>query len=280
MIRRSRVIRAAMVFVVFLAARAQTTAPPSSVPVGSSQEPAVIDSTSTKIAFDNDGNIAREQTTRVLVQTDAGVQRWGLLTFPFQSATQTVEIDYVRVRKPDGTTLTTPPDNVQDLDAEITRSAPFYSDLREKHVAVKGLGKGDTLEYQAHWHAIKPLIPGQFWFQYSFQHTSVVLDERIEIKVPAGRAVKAKDRKPRRRSPQNQVTASTPGPSPSRRSPSRRIRTRKQRKPRKVCSPLLTFRSVASKPGRMWVAGTGTFRKTASSPLRRSAPNLLNSPKA
>jgi tetratricopeptide (TPR) repeat protein len=192
MIRRSRVIRAAMVFVVFLAARAQTTAPPSSVPVGSSQEPAVIDSTSTKIAFDNDGNIAREQTTRVLVQTDAGVQRWGLLTFPFQSATQTVEIDYVRVRKPDGTTLTTPPDNVQDLDAEITRSAPFYSDLREKHVAVKGLGKGDTLEYQAHWHAIKPLIPGQFWFQYSFQHTSVVLDERIEIKVPAGRAVKAK----------------------------------------------------------------------------------------
>jgi Tfp pilus assembly protein PilF len=146
----------------------------------------------TKVAFDNEGNSSREQTTQVLVQTDAGVQQWGLLTFPFQSATQTVEIDYVRVRKPDGTTLITPPDNFQDLDSEITRSAPFYSDLREKHAAVKGLAKGDTLEYQAHWRDLKPLIPGQFWLQYNFQHSSAVLDERIEIKVPAGRAVKVK----------------------------------------------------------------------------------------
>ena len=81
----------------------------------------------------------------------------GLLTFPFQSATETVGIDYVRVHKPDGSIQITPPENVQDLDAEITRSAPFYSDLREKHVAVKGLGKGDILEYEAHG-VTKPLI--------------------------------------------------------------------------------------------------------------------------
>ena len=146
----------------------------------------------TKITFESDGNSTREQTSRVRVQTDSGVKQWGLLSFPFQSATQTVEIDYVRVRKADGTTLITPPDNVQDLDSEITRSAPFYSDLREKHVAVKGLGKGDILEYAAHWHTTKPLIPGQFWFQYSFQHEGVVLDERVEIRVPGERAVKVR----------------------------------------------------------------------------------------
>ncbi len=147
---------------------------------------------STKIAFENDGSFTREQTSRVRVQTDAGVQQWGLLSFPFQSATQTVEIDYVRVRKADGSILTTPPDNVQDLDSEITRGAPFYSDLREKHVAVKGLGNGDILEYQAHWHTTKPLIRGQFWFQYNFHHDGIVLAERLEIKVPGERAVKVK----------------------------------------------------------------------------------------
>jgi Domain of Unknown Function with PDB structure (DUF3857) len=115
-----------------------------------SQEAAIIEELSTNIAFDNDGKLTYEQTSRVRVQTDAGVQQWGLLTFPFQSATQTLEIDYVRVHKPDGSIQITPPDNVQDLDAEITRSAPFYSDLREKHVAVKGLGRGDILEYEAH----------------------------------------------------------------------------------------------------------------------------------
>jgi tetratricopeptide (TPR) repeat protein len=175
-----------------LPGRAQTSPPHGPAKDDYSQEAAVIEEISTKVAFDNDGNLTREQTSRVRVQTDAGVKQWGLLSFPFQSATQTVEIDYVRVRQADGSTLITPPDNVQDLDSEITRSAPFYSDLREKHVAVKGLGKGDMLEYEAHWHTTKPLIPGQFWFQYNFHQEGIVLAERLEIKVPAERAVKVK----------------------------------------------------------------------------------------
>lgn len=172
--------------------RAQTSPPHTPGKDDYSQEPAVIEEMSTKVAFDNNGNSTREQTSRVRVQTDAGVQQWGLLSFPFQSATQTVEIDYVRVHKADGSTLVTPPDNVQDLDSEITRSAPFYSDLREKHVAVKGLGKGDILEYAAQWHTTKPLTPGQFWFQYSFHHDGIVLNERLEIKVPRERGIKVK----------------------------------------------------------------------------------------
>ncbi|MGB7332737.1 MAG: DUF3857 and transglutaminase domain-containing protein, partial [Terriglobales bacterium] len=177
---------------VLVTSHAQTSPPQSPAKADYSQESAVIEEMASKVVFDNDGNSTREQTSRVRVQTDAGVKEWGLLKFPFQSATQTVEIDYVRVHKADGSTLITPPDNVQDLDSEITRSAPFYSDLREKHVAVKGLGKGDILEYQAHWHSTKPLIPGQFWFQYNFQRQGIVLDERVEIRVPSERAVKVK----------------------------------------------------------------------------------------
>jgi len=186
------------------ASRAQPS--PPHTPGDYSQEASVIEELSTKIAFDNEGNLTREQTSRVHVQTDAGVQQWGLLNFPFQSATQTVDIDYVRVRKSDGNIVSTPPDNIQDLDSEITRSAPFYSDLREKHVAVKGLGKGDILEYKARWHDTKPLVPGQFWFQYSFHHEGIVLGERLEIKVPVERAVKFKG-------PQATQTVTTEGDS-------------------------------------------------------------------
>jgi len=192
MISRWCVFSLSIALAVLPSGRAQTSAPHAPAKDDYSQEAAVLEEMSTKITFDNDGNFTREQTSRVRVQTDAGVQQWGLLSFPYQSATQTVEIDYVRVRKADGSTLITPPDNVQDLDSEITRSAPFYSDLREKHVAIKGLGKGDILEYEAHWHTTKPLIPGQFWFQYSFQHDAIVLNERLEIKVPSERAVKVK----------------------------------------------------------------------------------------
>src|SRR6202047_2892702 len=190
MFRSGRLFCLVVALAALPAGRAQTS--PLRTPADYSQEASVVEELSTRVAFDNEGNLTREQTSRIRVQTDAGVQQWGLLDFPFQSATQTVEIDYVRVRKPDDTTLITPPDNVQDLDSEITRSAPFYSDLREKHVAVKGLGKGDILEYQARWHTTKPLIPGQFWFQYSFQHEGIVQDERMEIKVPAERSVKVR----------------------------------------------------------------------------------------
>jgi tetratricopeptide (TPR) repeat protein len=180
------------VLAVLLASRAQTTSPNNAAQHDYSQEAAVIEQMATKIVFDNDGNFTREQISRVRVQTDAGVQRWGLVTFPYHASTETMEIDYVRVHKADGSIVTTAPDNVQDLDAEITRGAPFYSDLREKHVAVKGLGKGDILEYAAHWRTTKPLIPGQFWLEYNFQREGVVLDERLEIKVPAERSVKVK----------------------------------------------------------------------------------------
>jgi tetratricopeptide (TPR) repeat protein len=192
MIRRRCILPLTVVIAGLVGSSAQTPLPPKPVLDVASQEAAVIESMATKIAFENDGNFTREQNTRVRVQTDAGVKAWGMLSFPFQAATQTLDIDYVRVQKADGSTIVTPPDNVQDLDSEITRSAPFYSDLREKHVAVKGLVKGDILEYEAHWHTTKPLIPGQFWFEYNFHHEGIVLNERVEIKVPETRAVKVK----------------------------------------------------------------------------------------
>ena len=171
---------------------AQTAAGTVAAKTDYSQEPYVIEQMSAKISFSDDGTSTREQTTRVRVQNDTGVQQWGLLEFPFQSANQTVDVDYVRVRKPDGSVVTTPPDNIQDLDAEITRAAPFYSDLRVKHIAVKGLSTGDVLEFQVHWNSTKPLVAGQFWFDYNFLREGIVLDESLEISVPSDRPVKVK----------------------------------------------------------------------------------------
>ena len=68
----------------------------------------------------------------------------------------------------------------------------MYSDQREKHVAVKGLGTGDVLEFQVHSQDRKPLVPGQFWYAYNFSDDGIVLQEKVEIKCPRERAVKWK----------------------------------------------------------------------------------------
>lgn len=154
-----------------------------------SKEPFVIESISTKLVFANDGTYASDTTAQIRIQSQAGIQNFSLLTFPYASANGNLEIPYVRVRKSDGTTVVTPPGNIQDMPADITRSAPFYSDIREKQVAVKALDAGDVLEYEYVIHVTTPLIPGQFWYSYDFFKAGIALDEELQISVPRDRYV-------------------------------------------------------------------------------------------
>ena len=90
------------------------------------------------------------------------------------------------------------------MPAEITRQAPFYSDLKDEQIAVKGLEVGDTLEYQCRTLVTKPLDPGQFWFSYDFFEAGVILDEELQVSVPRNREVILK-------SPKVQPTATDQG---------------------------------------------------------------------
>ena len=157
-----------------------------------SKEAFVLEQSSDKFKFQNDGTSTREINIRVRVQSDAGVQQFGVLKFSYQSSSESFAVDYVRVRKPDDSLVVSPPENFQDMPADVTREAPFYSDIQEKHVAVKGLGPGDVLEYRIHWQRIKPLASGQFWLEYSFAHDGIVLAEEVQVSVPRDRDIKMK----------------------------------------------------------------------------------------
>src|SRR3954470_2802591 len=145
-----RVFLSSAILIIAMTAQGQAPAKPATSP-DYSKEATVSETDSTKVTFENDGTSTRESSTRLRVQSDAGVQRCGLLVFSYQSSSESLDIDHVRVHKPDGTVVETPPDNIQDMSSEISRQAPMYSDQREKHIAVKGLGTGDVLELQMHW---------------------------------------------------------------------------------------------------------------------------------
>src|SRR5579859_2387445 len=155
-----------------------------------SKEAVVIERYVTRVSYEADGSGTREITAVIHVLAQAGVQNFGVLVFAYTSANENVDVDYVRVRKPDGTVVVTPEYNVQDLPADITREAPMYSDIHEKHVMVKALGVGDTLEYLVRYRTTKPQVPGQFWFVHSFLKSAIVKDEELEISVPREKYVK------------------------------------------------------------------------------------------
>ena len=157
-----------------------------------SEEPFVIQKYSARIDFRADGTWTRDDDAAIHMESEAGVQRYGLLVFPYSNTNDKIELKFVRVRKADGTVVETPAENIQDLASEVNRQAPMYTDYREKHVAVKGLGIGDTLEFSSRIEEFKPQIPGQFWFEYNFTKSNIILDEELRISVPKGREVKLK----------------------------------------------------------------------------------------
>jgi len=142
-----------------------------------------------RIREEADGTGTRQTTARIRILADAGVKEMAVLTFTYTASDQMVDIGYVRVIKPDGTVVVTPAYNVQDLPADVTRAAPMYSDIHQKHVAVKGLGVGDVLEYHVTLTTTKPEVPGHFWLEYSFEKDLIILDEQVDLDIPIGKTV-------------------------------------------------------------------------------------------
>src|SRR6202046_800661 len=154
-----------------------------------SQEPFVIEQYYTTARFENDGTSQRDLAARIRVQSDAGVQQLGELVFGYNSSNEQMEVRTVRVRKPDGTIVTAAPDSIKEMTARAAHDAPMYTDYKEKHITVPSLHAGDTIEYEIVTRTLTSLAPGEFWFAYNFLEDAIVLDERLEVDVPQGRAI-------------------------------------------------------------------------------------------
>ena len=160
-----------------------------------SKEGFVVERLVSRFVFENDGTYSVVATARVRVQSQAGVQEFGMLKVAYPSATSMLDFTYIRVTKPDKRVVETPAENVLEMPAPITQAAPFYSDLKEKQVAVKGLEIDDTLEYEYRSVLKTPLDPGQFWLAFNFFSEGICLQQDLQISLPRGRAVKVESSK-------------------------------------------------------------------------------------
>ena len=72
-----------------------------------SKEAYTIERHINRITTESDGTSSREVTAEVKMLADAGVKAFAVLSFTYTSANEVVDLDYVRVRKPDGTVVKT-----------------------------------------------------------------------------------------------------------------------------------------------------------------------------
>src|ERR1700678_3643851 len=156
------------------------------------EEGAIFDRILNRVRFENDGTEVSETEAVVQIQSQAGVEEFGQLVFGYSSATEKLDIEYVRVRKPDGQVVVTSQSTAQDFAPDVLKEAPMYSDYRQRHISVTALEPGDTLEYRTVTRVLTPLAAGNFWYEYTFPKGVVVNEDRLEIDVPRSRDVKLK----------------------------------------------------------------------------------------
>ncbi len=154
-----------------------------------SKEPFVIQDMGTKVSFAADGARDWRQVLSVRLQSEAAVRQFGVLSFAYSSESEKTEIEYVRVKKADGSVIETPAGAFLDVPGQVSSVAPMYTDTRQKQVPVKALGVGDVLEYAVHSTASKPEVAGQFWYSQPFINDSVVLKQSLEVRVLKDRYV-------------------------------------------------------------------------------------------
>jgi tetratricopeptide (TPR) repeat protein len=171
-------------------AATQTTTPIAKstlTPAGDrySAEPALIESNDREITIAADGTGSERQTIAVRVQTEAAVKELSVVSFPFASASQHVDINYIRVRHPDGSVVETPVADAIEMPTEVMRQAPFYSDLKQKQIPIRGLRPGDRLEWSVQMVRSKAEAPGRFWGISAFTGKGrVALAETFTLRVP------------------------------------------------------------------------------------------------
>jgi tetratricopeptide (TPR) repeat protein/transglutaminase-like putative cysteine protease len=181
-----------LLLVCLLSADAMAQAPSAPKKTNHEQEAAVFERILNRARFENDGTSVEESEAVVVIQSEAGVKAFGQLVFGYSSATEKLEVEYVRVRKPDGQVVVTPESTAQDFAPDVLKEAPMYSDYRQRHISVAGLRPGDTLEYRTVTRTVTPLAGANFWYQHTFPKGVVVNEDRLEIDVPKAREIKLK----------------------------------------------------------------------------------------
>jgi tetratricopeptide (TPR) repeat protein len=140
-------------------------------------------------SYKADGTGFRDQTISVKLQSSAAVRTFGVVSVQFASASEHAEFLYARVKHKDGSVTETPVKDAIEQAEQVTREAPFYSDLKQEQLPIKNLQEGDTLEWQTHVVRNRAEAANEFWGQAQFTDKSAVaLEEMIELRRPVGSA--------------------------------------------------------------------------------------------
>ncbi len=153
-------------------------------------EPLVVERLDTVYRYNADGTGTKVDTRVLRVGNEAGRRAALVTSLVYPTMSRRVEVVYLRVRKPNGTVVETPPSDAGDGPAPVAAIAPAYGDVHVLQIGARGLTVGDRVESEVRTTITKAEAEGQFWgSEHVRLGDAVVLERAVELRVPKGRNV-------------------------------------------------------------------------------------------
>ncbi|HUL02898.1 MAG TPA: DUF3857 domain-containing protein [Gemmatimonadales bacterium] len=200
----------AILFLMAVAGAASAQAPRISV----RGDPSIDDDTIYKLAVDprdypdqpfvvllDDGIVSLEMdgrartTYRQVVQilTQDGAEPWGERAFSYVQARERFAINWVRVIRPDGTTITPQPAQEQEGPPDVALQAPVYSSARVRRITLGGVAPGTIVDVSYTIERQQPMFSGEFYTSWVSSGRQLIRRSRYLLDIPAGLPIRIRE---------------------------------------------------------------------------------------
>ncbi|MFA5039447.1 MAG: DUF3857 domain-containing protein [Candidatus Omnitrophota bacterium] len=138
--------------------------------------------TDENITLNKDDQLVSEHHYVVKILNDRGKENFGEISLQYDSTYETVELEYARTIKPDGTVVTVGDKNIRDVSLYL--NFPLYSNARMRIISMPEVAPGSILEYKVRLLRTKLVNKKDFDSLYWLQSHEPVLWQKFRVTVP------------------------------------------------------------------------------------------------
>ncbi len=131
-----------------------------------------------------DGTGRRTMRSVVQVLQQSAVNGAAERRFSWQPSRQDMQLDWVRVLRPDGTVLSNVPSTDQTGDATASMQNPIYVDSRTRRISLGGVAPNTIVDVQYTIVDSAPWRPGDFYIGWRFTPPSPLRVSQLRVSVP------------------------------------------------------------------------------------------------
>lgn len=133
-----------------------------------------------------DGRYSRTVRQVVQILKQQGAQQYRERQFAYDPAHQRLNVNWMRVVKPNGEVVSAEPSQVQESDVPASMQTPVYVNTKVKRMSLSGLEPGTILDFSFTIEELKPFMPGEFFFPWVVNPNTPVARSNLVVDVPDG----------------------------------------------------------------------------------------------